>query len=146
MQLLWLSSNQPGVDIDLYINSPGGCVYNGYAIKDIIDTIDCKVNTLGIGMCASMGAYLLSAGTGTRKATKHCRIMIHSVRSGTQGPIQDMQVDFEETQYLQDSILNDIATFTKGKSTIEDLKSKTQRDYYMNPEESLVLGLIDKIV
>lgn len=144
MQLMWLAADDPDKDIDFYINSPGGSVYDGYAIKDVIDTLPCKVNTIGTGMCASMGAYLLSAGTGTRKATKNCRIMIHSVSSGTRGTIHDMEIDYIESKYLDDKLMVDIANFTKGKSTLEDIKAKTKRDYYMDPDEAKQMGLIDE--
>jgi len=144
MQLMWLAADDPDKDIEFYINSPGGSVYDGYAIKDVIDTLPCKVNTIGTGMCASMGAYLLAAGTGTRKATKNCRIMIHSVSSGTRGTIHDMEIDYHESKYLDDKLMVDIANFTKGKSTLEDIKSKTKRDYYMDPDEAVKLGLIDE--
>jgi ATP-dependent Clp protease protease subunit len=146
MQLLWLQADDPDADIDFYINSPGGSVYDGLAIKDIIDTLTCKVNTVGIGMCASMGAYLLSAGTGKRKATKNCRIMVHSVSSGTRGTFHDIKVDYEETKFLQDALIDDMVKFTKGKSTLEDLQEKTQRDYYMTANEAIELGLIDSVV
>jgi ATP-dependent Clp protease protease subunit len=146
MQLLWLAADQPEEPIDFYINSPGGSVYDGLAIKDVFDSISCKVNTIGIGMCASMGAYLLSAGTGERKAMNNCRIMIHSVSSGTVGTFHDMRVDYEETKFLQDQMISDIAGFTKGKSTTEDLVEKTKRDYYMSAEDAVELGLIDSKV
>jgi ATP-dependent Clp protease protease subunit len=144
-QLLWLNSTS-GEDIDLYIKSPGGSVYDGLAIKDIIDCIDCKVNTIGMGMVASMGAYLLSAGTGERRATKNCRIMIHSVSSGTQGTIHDMEVDYKETKYLNDKLMNQIASYTKGKSTFKTIKSKCKKDYYMDYNEAINLGLIDSVI
>lgn len=146
MQLLWLAADNPDLPINFYINSPGGSVYDGLAIKDVIDHIPCKVNTVGVGMCASMGAYLLACGTGVRKAMKNCRIMIHSVSSGTMGTFHDMKIDYEETKFLQDSLLIDIANFTKGKSTLEVLKAKTQRDFYMSSEDAKVLGLIDQVV
>lgn len=146
MQLLWLAADDPDKEIDFYINSPGGSVYDGLAIKDVIDSIPCKVNTVGVGMCASMGAYLLSAGTGERKAMKNCRIMIHSVSSGTMGTFHDMEIDYEETKYLQDRLLVDIANYTKGKSSVDVLKMKTQRDYYMSAEEAVNLGLIDTVL
>lgn len=146
MQFLWLAADNPDTPINFYINSPGGSVYDGLAIKDVIDHIPCKVNTVGVGMCASMGAYLLAAGTGERKAMKNCRIMIHSVSSGTMGTFHDMKVDYEETKFLQDQLLLDLANFSKGKSTLESLKSKTLRDYYMSSEDAKMLGLIDKVV
>ena len=146
MQLLWLNTDDPESDINLYINSPGGSVYDGLAIKDVIHTINAKVNTVGVGICASMGAYLLSAGTGERKATDNCRIMIHSVSGGAVGTFQDIEIDYKETKHLQDKMIEDIAGFTKGKSTVDEIVSKTQRDYYMNVEEAKEIGLIDSIV
>jgi len=146
MQLMWLNSVDPDSPIDMYINSPGGSVYDGMAIKDIINHISPKVNTLGIGMCASMGAYLLSAGTGTRKVTKNCRIMIHSVSSGAVGTVQDIEVNYEEAKYLQEIMLKDMVQFSGGKTTLSTLRKKTSRDYYMGPDEAIKLGLIDTIV
>ena len=144
MQLLWLASDNPDEPIDLYIKSPGGSVYCGLAIRDIIDKIPCKVNTIAMGMVASMGAYLLAAGTGTRKALKNSRIMIHSVSSGTQGTIIDMEVDYKETKYLNDKLMVDIANFSKGKMTVEDVEKYCQRDYYMSPDDAIKYGLIDE--
>lgn len=146
MQMLWLNADNPDKDIDFYINSPGGSVYDGLAIKDVMNSISCKVNTIGLGMCASMGAYLLSAGTGIRKVTKNCRVMIHSVTSGTRGTVHDMEIDFKETKYLQDILMNDIFKFTKGKSSLETIIEKSKRDYYMSPSEAIDLGLIDEII
>jgi ATP-dependent Clp protease protease subunit len=145
MQLLWLQADSPDEDIELYISSPGGSVYDGLAIKDIIHTISCNVNTTGVGLCASMGAYLLSCGTGTRKVTENCRIMIHSVSSSAQGSFQDLEVDFEETKFLQDKMISDIQKFTKSKSTLEDINSACQRNFYMSPETALDMGIIDTI-
>lgn len=146
MQMLWLAADNPDLPIEFYINSPGGSVYDGLAIKDIIDNVSCKVNTIGVGMCASMGAYLLAAGTGTRKAMKNCRIMIHSVSGGTVGTFHDMEIDYEESKYVQEKLLLDMTNFTNGKSSLETLKRKTQRDYYMSAEDARHLGLIDKVV
>ena len=100
-QMMWLATVS-SEDIDLYIQSPGGSVYAGLSIADCINLLDkqgIKVNTIGTGMVASMGAYLLAAGNGTRKATKNCRIMIHSVSSGSRGTIHDMEVDFNESKF-----------------------------------------------
>ena len=146
MQMLWLAADNPDEPINFYINSPGGSVYDGLAIKDIMDNLSCKVNTVGVGICMSMGAYLLAAGTGERKAMKNCRIMIHSVSSGTMGTFHDMQVDFEETKFLQDKLLLDLANYSNGKATFEVLKRKTERDCYLAAEDARALGLIDKIV
>lgn len=144
-QMMWLATVDTK-DIDLYIQSPGGSVYAGLSIKDCIDILDkkgIKVNTIGTGLVASMGAYLLSAGTGDRKVTKNCRIMIHSVSSGSRGTIHDMEVDFNESKYLNDSLMVDIANFTKGKSNFEDIQKKCHRDCYLSPDEAIAMGLID---
>jgi ATP-dependent Clp protease protease subunit len=145
-QMMWLATVSED-DIDLYIQSPGGSVYAGYSIKDCMDILakkGIKVNTIGTGLVASMGAYLLSAGTGKRKATKNCRIMLHSVSSGTRGTIHDMTVDFEESKFLNDSLMVDISNFTKSKSTVEDIRKKCERDCYMSAEEAIKIGLIDE--
>ncbi len=145
-QMMWLSTVDES-PIDLYIQSPGGSVYAGLAIKDCMDVLNkrgIQVNTIGTGLVASMGAYLLSAGTGKRRATKNCRIMLHSVSSGTRGTIIDMEIDFNESKYLNDSLMVDIANFTKGKSTLEDIKNKCQRDYYMSTEVAINSGIIDE--
>lgn len=144
MQLLWLQSDKPDEDINLYINSPGGSVYDGLAIKDTIDNISCKVNTLGVGFCASMGAYLLFSGTGTRRATKNCRIMVHSISSGMGGTIHDLKVDYNESMYLQNKMMDDIVAYSKGKLSKEVLEIKTQRDWYMDQREAFAIGLLDK--
>jgi ATP-dependent Clp protease protease subunit len=144
MQMLWLQSDKPEEPISLYINSPGGSVYDGLAIKDTIDNISCKVNTLGVGFCASMGAYLLFAGSGERRATRNCRIMIHSVSSGMGGTIHDMKIDYEESHYLQTKIMNDIVVFSKGKLSKETLELKAQRDWYIDQNEAFSLGLLDR--
>lgn len=144
MQMLWLQSDKPDEDINLYINCPGGSVYDGLAIKDTIDNLSCKVNTLGVGLCASFGAYLLFSGTGVRRATKNCRIMIHSVSSGMVGTIHDIKVDYNESMFLQNKVMNDIVEYSNGKLTKEILELKTQRDWYMDGDEAFTFGLLDK--
>ena len=146
MQMLWLNADNPEIPIDFYINSPGGAVYDGLAIKDIIYNLQCKVNTIGVGVCASMAAYLLASGTGVRKATENTRIMIHSVSGGSTGSIQDMQVDYKETKFLQDLMVRDLMKFTKGKSSKRNINSKVERDYYMDVKEAIKMGLIDEKV
>jgi ATP-dependent Clp protease protease subunit len=146
MQLLWLNADDEDEPISLYINSPGGSVYDGLAITDVINNIKAPVNTVGVGMCSSMGAYLLSSGTGTRKAMKNCRIMVHSVSSGSSGTFHDIQVDYEETKFLQDLLIDRIVDFSKGKLTHESLTAKTQRDFYMSSDEAIEYGLIDSVV
>lgn len=147
MQLLWLQADKPEEPITLYINSPGGSVHQGLAVFDIINKLSCPVNTLCVGAAASMGAFLLSAGTGTRKASKNSRIMLHSVSSGIpHSTFHDMKVDFKETEYLQELLIEYIPTFTKGKSTLEFIRQKTERDFWLSAEEALEIGLIDEIL
>lgn len=146
MQLLWLASDNDEKDIKLYIKSPGGSVDDGRAIKNVMDTLPCKVNTIAMGSVASMGAYLLAAGTGERKALADSRIMIHSVSAGLEGAFPDMKMTYEEIQYTQESVLKQMAGFTKGKTSLEEMKRLCERDYYMGPERALELGLIDKII
>ena len=145
-QMMWLATVS-SEDIDLYIQSPGGSVYAGLGIADCINLLDkqgIKVNTIGTGMVASMGAYLLSAGTGTRKATKNCRIMVHSVSSGTgYNTVHDQRVHIKETEFLQKQLMIDIVNNSKGKLTIEELNTKSERDWYMSPDEAIQFGIID---
>lgn len=145
-QMMWLATVS-SEDIDLYIQSPGGSVYAGLSIADCINLLNkqgIKVNTIGTGMVASMGAYLLSAGTGVRKATKNCRIMVHSVSSGTgYSTVHDQRVHIKETEYLQKQLMLDIVNNSKGKLTIEELNTKSERDWYMSPDEAIQFGIID---
>lgn len=148
-QLMWLAT-VGNEDIDLYIQSPGGSVYAGLAISDTINILNkkgIKVNTIGTGMVASMGAYLLASGTGKRKATKNCRIMVHSVSSGGgYSTYHDQKVNFKETEYLQEELLKDIAGFSKGKLSLNILKEKSERDWYMDVDEAIEFGIIDEMI
>ncbi len=146
MQLLWLNADDPEKDINLYINSPGGHIYDGIGIIDVVISLDAKVNTLGVGIVASMGVVLLSAGTGERKCMKNTRIMIHSMSSATEGNYHDMKVDFKESEFLQKQMISLLAKNTKDKTSYEEIEKLTQRDYFMNPVKAQTLGLIDKIV
>jgi ATP-dependent Clp protease protease subunit len=146
MQLLWLNAESPDEPIQLYINSPGGSVYDGLAIKDVMHNISAPVNTVGIGICMSMGAYLLAAGTGERRVMENCRIMVHSVSSGTYGNFHDMKIDFEETKFLQDRLVKDLSDFTRGKTSEAKMKKLMERDRYMSAEQAIDCGLVDSIV
>jgi len=145
-QLLYLDSNSKTEEINLYINSGGGSVYDGNAIIDVIRNINTKVNTVCVGIAMSMGNQILTAGTGERRSLPNSRIMIHSVSSGTQGKVQDMEIDYNETKYLHDKLMKQMADFTKGKTSYEDILKLTERDKFLSPEEALKIGLIDKIV
>lgn len=145
-QLLYLDSLKTDDPVNLYINSPGGSVYAGLAIHDVIKNMRRKVNTICIGMAASMGAFLLFSGTGVRKSLPNSRIMIHSVSSGMGGTVHDMRIDLKETEYLQDKLMKMQVEYSKGKLYLEDMIQLTERDKYMTPEETLKLGLIDDII
>jgi ATP-dependent Clp protease protease subunit len=145
-QLLYLDSKESDIPISLYINSGGGSVHDGNAIIDVMRNMSKPVNTVCVGIAMSMGNQILAAGTGERRALPNSRIMIHSVASGTQGKIQDMAIDYHETQYLHDKLMEDMAKYTKGKTTYEEICKLTERDNYLSPEEAVEIGLIDKVI
>ena len=145
-QLLYLDTIKTDDPVNMYINSGGGSVYAGLAIIDTINNMKRKVNTVGIGICASMGASLLFAGTGVRSVLPNTRIMIHSVSSGTGGTVHDQIIDLEETKYLQEKLMIMAADWSKGIISYDEVVEMTLRDKYLSPEQTLTLGLIDKIV
>ena len=145
-QLLYLDSLENDEDVNLYINSPGGSVYAGLAIHDVIKNMKKKVNTVCTGVAMSMGAFLLFSGTGERRSLPNSRIMIHSVSSGSQGTYHDLEVDFNETKYLQEKLMTMQAEYSNGKCSLDKMKELTTRDKFLTPEETIDLGLIDKIV
>lgn len=131
-------------EITLLINSPGGEVNQGMAIYNIMNMVDCDVRTLGIGMTASMGAFLLSAGTyGKREALPDCEIMIHQPLGGAQGQAEDIRIHTERILRTRDR-LNSILARNTGK-TLEEIERATDRDHFMTAEEALSFGLIDNI-
>ena len=144
-QLLYLENQDPDKDIQFYINSPGGSVTAGMAIYDTMQYIKCDVNTICVGMAASMGAFLLSAGTkGKRMALPNAEIMIHQPSAGTQGQITDMAIHMKRLQTIKDR-MNKILSENTGKS-LEEVTEACERDNFMTAEEALAFGLIDKIV
>lgn len=143
-QLLYLESQDPDKDIDLYINSPGGSVTAGLAIYDTMQYIKCDVSTICMGMAASMGAFLLSAGTkGKRFALPNSTIMIHQPLGGTKGQATDIQI---HTQYLLDTKrrLNQMLSEATGQP-LETIERDTERDNFMMAEQAMQYGLIDKV-
>ena len=143
-QLLFLEAQDPDKDISFYINSPGGSVTAGMAIYDTMNFIKCDVSTICIGMAASMGAFLLSAGTkGKRIALPHSEIMIHQPLGGAQGQASDIKIRADLILRTRD-MLNKILAENTGKS-IEQIERDTDRDYFMTAEQALEYGLIDKI-
>ena len=144
-QLLYLENQDPDKDIQFYINSPGGSVTAGMAIYDTMQYIKCDVNTICVGMAASMGAFLLSAGTkGKRMALPNAEIMIHQPSAGTQGQITDMAIHMKRLQTIKDR-MNRILAEKTGKS-LEEVTEACERDNFMTAEEALSFGLIDQIV
>ena len=143
-QMLFLEAQDPDKDISFYINSPGGSVTAGMAIYDTMQFIKCDVSTICIGMAASMGAFLLSAGTkGKRIALPHSEIMIHQPLGGAQGQASDIKIRAELILRTRD-MLNKILAENTGKP-IEEIERDTDRDYFMTAEQALEYGIIDKI-
>ena len=144
-QLLYLEAQDPDKDIQFYINSPGGSVTAGMAIYDTMQYIKCDVATICVGMAASMGAFLLSAGTkGKRLALPNAEIMIHQPSAGTQGQITDMAIHLKRLETIKKR-MNRIMAENTGRS-IEEVTAACERDNFMSAEEALEFGLIDKII
>ena len=144
-QLLFLESENPDKDINLYINSPGGSVSAGLAIYDTMQFIKPDVSTMCIGQAASMGAMLLAAGTkGKRYCLPHSRIMIHQPLGGYQGQATDIEIHTREILKIR-SQLNDLLALHSGQ-TVETIAADTERDNFMSPVEAMEYGLIDKLI
>ena len=144
-QLLYLEAQDPDKDIQLYINSPGGSVTDGMAIYDTMQYIKCDVSTICIGMAASMGAFLLSAGTkGKRYALPNAEIMIHQPSAGTQGQITDMAIHLKRLEIVKER-MNRILSENTGKS-IETVTADCERDNFMTAQQAMEYGLIDQVI
>lgn len=144
-QLLHLAYTDPDKDIKLYINSPGGSVYDGMAIYDTIQYIKPDVQTIGIGLQASMGAFLLSSGTkGKRVALPSSRIMIHQPSSGTQGKISDQEIALKEGLFLKHQ-LNKILAKNTGQK-LAKIEKDVDRDFWMSADEAKDYGIIDEVI
>ena len=144
-QLLYLEAQDPDKDIQFYINSPGGSVTAGMAIYDTMQYIKCDVATICVGMAASMGAFLLSAGTkGKRMALPNAEIMIHQPSAGTQGQITDMAIHMKRLQTIKER-MNAILAENTGKS-VEEVTEACERDNFMTAQEALSFGLVDRVL
>ena len=144
-QLLYLESENPDKDINLYINSPGGSVSAGLAIYDTMQFIKPDVSTMCVGQAASMGAMLLAAGArGKRYCLPHSRVMIHQPLGGYQGQATDIEIHTREILKIR-SQLNDVLAFHSGQS-VETIAQDTERDNFMSPEEAKEYGLIDELI
>lgn len=144
-QMLYLESVDPDKDIAFYINSPGGSVTAGMAIYDTMQFVKCDVTTICIGMAASMGAFLLAAGTkGKRMALPHSEIMIHQPLGGSQGQVSDVLIRTELLVRTKKT-LNELLAANTGRP-IEEIEKDTDRDNFMTAQQALEYGLIDKII
>ena len=144
-QMLFLQSQKRDADITLYVNSPGGSVSAGFAIYDTMQYLTCDVATVCVGQAASMGAFLLAAGTkGKRFALPHSRIMIHQPMGGASGQASDIEIQGKELLRLKKE-LNRIFSTNTGKP-VETISKDTERDYYMSADEAAAYGIIDKVV
>ena len=144
-QLLYLQSDNPKKDIDIYINSPGGSVSAGMAIYDTMQILSCDIKTYCVGQAASMGAVLLAAGTkGKRFALPNARIMIHQPLGGMEGTASDIDIHAKEILRIRDN-LNKILSFHTGKS-LKKVATDTDRDYFMSAEDAKKYGLVDNVL
>ena len=144
-QLLYLEAQDPDKDIQFYINSPGGSVTAGMAIFDTMQYIKCDVSSICVGLAASMGAFLLSAGAkGKRYALPNAEIMIHQPSAGTQGQITDMAIHLKRLEIVKER-MNRILAENTGKS-IETVTADCERDNFMTAQEAMAYGLIDQVI
>ena len=144
-QLLYLDSTDPGKDISIYVNSPGGSVYAGYGIYDTMQFISSDVSTICTGMAASFAAVLLVAGTkGKRMALPHSRVMIHQPLGGAQGQASDIEITAREILKVKKELYTIISTHSG--QPYEKVEHDSDRDYWMTAEEALAYGMIDKVL
>ena len=144
-QLLFLESEDPKKDINLYINSPGGSVSAGLAIYDTMQHIKCDVSTIGLGIAASMGATLLISGTkGKRFILPNAEVMLHQVMGGAEGQAVDVEIQARQILRVKERINQILAKHTG--QPISKIEKDTDRDFYMRADEALVYGVVDKII
>ncbi len=144
-QLLHLANEDPEKDIQLYINSPGGSVYDGLAIYDTIQYIKPDVQTIGIGLQASMGAFLLSSGAkGKRSLLPNSRVMIHQPSSGTQGKVTDQEISLREALQLKERLAGLLAKNTGQK--LAKVKTDMERDFWMGADQAKEYGIVDNVI
>lgn len=146
-QLLFLEAEDPNKDIMFYINSPGGSITDGMAIYDTMKYIKCDVQTICIGMAASMGAFLLSAGTpGKRYALPNSEVMIHQPLGGAKGQATDILITAEHIIKTKEKMNRLMAEHSNGKTSYEEMCIATERDNWLSPEQALEMGLIDEVI
>lgn len=144
-QLLHLANEDPNKDISLYINSPGGSVYDGLAIFDTMNFIKPDVATYGIGLQASMGAFLLAAGAkGKRYVLPNARVMIHQPSSGTQGKVTDQEISLREALNLKERLVEIMAK--NSGQPIDKVRADMERDFWMSADEAKKYGIVDEVI
>ena len=144
-QLLFLEAEDPEKDIFMYINSPGGSVYDGLGIFDTMQHVKPDVHTVCVGLAASMGAFLLCAGTkGKRSSLQHSRIMIHQPLGGARGQASDIRIQADEIIFLKKRLNKELSDRTG--QPLDRISNDTDRDFYMSPDEALDYGLIDNVL
>ena len=144
-QMLFLEAEDSKKDIVLYINSPGGSVYDGMAIYDTMQYVKCDVQTVGVGVQASMGAFLLSSGAkGKRSILPHATVMIHQPSSGTRGKVTDMEIDLKEGLRIKKQ-LNEILAANTGQK-LSKIEKDVERDFWMTAPEAKTYGLVDQVI
>ena len=143
-QLLFLEADDPDKDIFLYINSPGGSVYDGLGIFDTMQHVKLDIHTVCVGLAASMGAFLLCAGAkGKRSSLLHSRIMIHQPLGGARGQASDIRIQADEILFIKDKLNKELSDRTG--QPIERIREDTDRDFYMSPSEAIEYGIIDNV-
>ena len=143
-QLLFLEADDPDKDIFLYINSPGGSVYDGLGIFDTMQHVKPDVHTVCVGLAASMGAFLLCSGAkGKRSSLLHSRIMIHQPLGGARGQASDIRIQADEILFIKDKLNKELSDRTG--QPIERIRQDTDRDFYMSPSEAVEYGIIDNV-
>ena len=144
-QLLFLEAEDPEKEIFLYVNSPGGSVYDGLGIFDTMQHIKPDVHTVCVGLAASMGAFLLSAGAkGRRSSLRHSRIMIHQPLGGASGQASDIRIQADEILFLKDRLNRELADRTG--QPLDKIQADTDRDFFMSPQQAMEYGLIDNVI
>lgn len=146
-QLLLLEQDDPDADITMYINSPGGDVMSGLAIADTMEFVSCDIITVGIGLQASMGSFLLASGTkGKRLALKRSSIMIHRLSAGTKGDYHKMYHDFKHIEELHEQLTRDYVRLSGGKKTYKEFEELMRYDRWLSLEEAIDCGIIDHVI
>ncbi|HUD03463.1 MAG TPA: ATP-dependent Clp protease proteolytic subunit [Patescibacteria group bacterium] len=144
-QMLFLEAEDPKKDIIFYINSPGGSVYDGFAVYDTMQYVKCDVQTIGVGLQASGAAFLLSSGTkGKRFVLPNSKVLIHQPSSGMRGPVTDMEITLKETMSLKKK-LNEILAKNTGQK-LSKIEQDVERDFWMTAEEAKTYGLVDGVI